>query len=217
VDDQIKALAIDPKTSNDVKRGLMAWWDGEAAYQAVKANAASTDPEIVDGVGQGYVNHFKDHTEEACAFWEQHLDNEYALGHMTGGWGGNTTGDSESEDYITGGGGGPSSSDDKRCSEAQLGKALDQIEKEFNAGESDSKMTYALGFMAKDKLTPKALKERTDKILKAMVEKKGQYLRSSALRALVEADPKNKAYAQKFAKDDDLKSTVEDIMKKKDK
>jgi hypothetical protein len=53
------------------------------------------------------------------------------------------------------------------------------------------------------------------KILKSMVEKKDQYLRSSALRALVEADEKEKAYAKKFAKDEDLKSTVEDLMKPK--
>jgi hypothetical protein len=222
LDDQIKAIAIDPNTSLDARTALLAWWrGGEPAYQAVKANAASTDPGVQNAVVQGYINHFKEHTEEACTYWADHLEttnpqaNEYALGHMTGGWGGNTTGDTESEDYITGGGGGPSSSDDKRCSEAQLGKALDVIEKEFAAGKSDSKLTYALGFMAKDKLTPKPLKDRTVKILKSMVEKKDQYLRSSALRALVEADPAEKAYAKKFAKDEDLKSTVEDLMKAK--
>ena len=145
LNDQIKAVAIDPKTSTDVKLALLGWWRaGEPAYQAVKAHATTTDPEMMNAVVQGYVNHFKDHTEEACTYWAEHLEtpnasaNEYALGHMTGGWGGNTTGDSESEDYITGGGGGPSSSDDKRCSEAQLGKALDIIEKEFAAGKSDS-------------------------------------------------------------------------------
>ncbi|HTL34582.1 MAG TPA: hypothetical protein VL326_15750 [Kofleriaceae bacterium] len=218
-DDAIKAIAIDPNTSKDVKLAILAWWHGDKAYEAVKANAASTDPDVQNAVVQGYVLHFKDHTEEACTYWADHLAttneqaNEYALGHMTGGWGGNTTGDSESEDYISGGGGGPSSSDDKRCSEAQLGKALDEIQKEWDAGKTDSKLTYALAFLAKDKLTPKPIKDRTNKLLMAMVEKKDQWLRSSALRALVEADPKNKTYAKKFAKDEDLKSTVEDLLK----
>jgi hypothetical protein len=218
-DDAIKAIAVDPNTSKDVKLALLAWWHGDKAYEAVKANASSTDPDVQNAVVQGYVLHFKDHTDEACSYWADHLAtpsdqaNEYALGHMTGGWGGNTTGDSESEDYITGGGGGPSSSDDKRCSEAQLTKALDEIQKEWDAGKTDSKLTYALGFLAKDKLTPAPLKDRTIKLLKAMVEKKDQYLRSQALRALVEADPKNKDYAKKFAKDEDLKSTVEDLLK----
>src|SRR5439155_21115864 len=100
LDDQIKAIAIDPKTSNDVKLALLAWWHGPAAYEAVKANAASTDPAIQNAVVQGYALHFDDHAEEACAYWEQHLDNEYGIGHITGGWNGNTTGDTESEDYI---------------------------------------------------------------------------------------------------------------------
>jgi hypothetical protein len=218
--DQIKAIAIDPATSADVKQSLLAWWRGPAAYEAVKANATSTDPLVIDAVVQGYVLHFDEHTEEACAYWADHLEtpdprtNEHAVGRMTGGWGGNTTGDSESEDYVSGGGGGPGSSDTKRCSPEQLTKVVDLIAKQFAAGGSESYYVYALSFLAKDKLTPPPLKDKTVALLKQMVEKPGQYLRTNALRALVETgDPEFKKYAQKFKDDEDLKSTVEDINK----
>lgn len=222
LDDQIKAIAVDPATSTDVKLALLAWWDRPAAYEAVKANAGTTDPEMMNAVVQGYLNHFEDHTEEACAYWADHLEtpsaqaNQYALGHMTGGWGGNTTGDSESEDYISGGGGGPSSSDTKRCSAEQLTKALDYIDKQFAAGSSDSSLTYALAFLAKDKLTPEPVKAKTVDILQRMVEQKGYWPRSTALEALVDSgDPAMMKYAQKFKDDEELKDTVAEINKPK--
>jgi hypothetical protein len=220
LDDQIKAIAVDPATSNDVRLALLAWWRGPAAYEAVKANAGATDPETINAVVQGYVNHFEEHTEEACAYWVDHLEtaskdaNRYALGHMTGGWGGNTTGDSESEDYISGGGGGPGSSETKRCSPEQLTKALELIDKRFAAGESESELTYALAFLAKDKLTPEPVKAKTVDILKRMTEQKGYWSRSTALNALVDSgDPKMKKYAQQFKKDEELKDTVAEINK----
>lgn len=219
-DEEIKKIAIDPNTSSDVKLSLLGWWHGPAAYEAVKANASSTDPAVINAVVQGYVLHFEDHTEEACAFWADHLEtpdptaNEYALGHLTGGWGGNTTGDSESEDYITGGGGGPSSSETKRCSADQLQKAVDVITKKFTAGESDSSFGYALAFLAKDKLTPEPVKANVIALLEQMLAKKDHYLRSTALEALVDSgDPKFMKLAQTFKDDEELKSTVERINK----
>lgn len=218
--DQIKAIGLDPNTSMDVKLALMAWWRGPAAYEIVKAHAATTDMDMVNAVVQGYVLHFEDHTEEACTYWADHLEttnktaNEYALGHLTGGWGGNTTGDSESEDYISGGGGGPGSSD-KRCSEAQLMKAVDLIDKRFSADDTASELTYALAFMAKDEKSPPPVKAKTVEILKKMVEKPGHWLRSTALRALFETgDADLQKYAQKFKDDEDLKDDVEDLNKR---
>jgi hypothetical protein len=222
VDDQIKALALDPNTSGDVKLNIAAWWSSPAGYDVVKNFASSTDPNLINAAVQGYALHFDDHTDEACAYWVAHLEtaskdaNEYAIGHLTGGWDGNTTGDSDSEDYITGGGGGPSSSDDKRCTADQLQKGLDLIAKEFAAGGDYSDMTYALAFLAKDAKSPDAIKKAAVTQLKAMVEKKGYGLRSDALRALGDAgDPSLKDYINGFAKDDDLKETVDEINKPK--
>ncbi len=219
LDDQIAAIAIDPKTSTDVKLAILGWWRGEAAYAAVKANATTTDPAVINAVVQGYVLHFEEHTEEACAYWADHLETEgseqaqsYALGHLTGGWGGNTTGDSESEDYISGGGGGPGYSETQRCAEAHLQRALDVITERVAAGRTEGDLIYALAYLAKDKLTPAAIRTRTIKLLKKMVEQQGYWLRASALHALVDTgDPAMKKYAQKFKNDEELADTVKEI------
>jgi len=222
LDETIKGVAMDPATSMDVKLALFGWWRNPLAFDAIKAAAGTTDPAMMNAVVQGYINHFEEHTEEACAYWADHLEtpnataNEYAIGHLTGGWGGNTTGDSESEDYISGGGGGPSSSETKRCSAEQLTKVLDLFAKKFAAGDSDSSMGYALAFIVKDKLTPAPVKAKAVELLKQMVEKVGYYPRGRALTSLVETgDPEMKTYAEKFKDDEELKDTVAELMKPK--
>ena len=60
-----------------------------------------------------------------------------------------TTGDTESEDYICGGGGGPDDSNKQRCSEAQLNKAIDQIEKAIGRKEPAGKK---LDFLSQEML-----------------------------------------------------------------
>lgn len=219
VDDQIKALAMDPNTSMDVKAPLMAWWPSPAGYELVKANAASTDAVVVNAVVQGYSQQYKDHSDEACAYWAAHLEtpdavtNEMAIGRLTGGSLDNKTRDTESEDNISGTADGPSDRNDKRCTAEQLTTALDLIEKKFAAGASDDWMPRALGFLANDKLSPPPVKERAVKDLKAMVEKKNYFPGQAALRALAQNnDPAMVKYAQKFAKDPNLKDTVDGIV-----
>lgn len=219
VDDKIKAIAMDPSSSNDTKVSLMAWWPSPAGYEVVKANAASTDPVMVNAVVQGYAQQFKDHSDEACAYWATHLEtpdaatNEMAIGRLTGGSLENATRDSESEDNMRGTADGPSDRNEKRCTADQLSKALDVIEKKFADGASDDWMPKALGFLAHDKLSPPPAKERAIKDLKAMVEKKNYFPAQAALRALAQTgDPAMVKYAQKFGKNPDLKDTVDEIV-----
>jgi hypothetical protein len=219
VDAKLKAIAMDPATSNDVKVSIMSWWPGPAGYELVKANAASTDPAMVKAVAQGYGQQFPNHAEEACAFWAAHLEtpdkatNDIALGNLTGGLLNFETKDSESTDQMGGETNGPSTRNEKRCSAEQLGKALDLIEKKFAANESGDVLPYSLGFIANDKLSPPELKARAVKDLKAMVEKKNYFPGQAALRKLAEGDdPGIVKYAQKFAKDENLKDTVETIV-----
>jgi hypothetical protein len=228
VDDQIKAIEMDPNTSMDTKTAIMAWWKSDAGYDAVKANAASTDPAMMSAVVQGYGVQFEKHADEACAYWADHLEtpdsatNEMAIGHLTGGWIEHSTKDTESDDSMGGTGGGPSERNDKRCKPEQLGKALDLVEKKFADKAEGEWMPRALGFVANDKLSPKDLKDRAVKDLKAMVEKKGYFPGQEALRQLnAGGDPAMVKYAQKFVKDPDLgdtaKGIVEDAKQKKSK
>lgn len=220
VNAKFKAIGTDANTSQDIKVSIMSWWPGPAGYELVKANAASADPAMVKAVVQGYGQQFTTHTDEACAYWAAHMEtpdeatNAMAIGHLTGGSLEIATRDSESTDSISGDTEGPSSRNEKRCSAEQLGKAVDLIEKNFAAGKGFDWMPRALGFIANDKMSPPPLKERALKDLKAMVEKKGYFPGQAALRALAEGgDPAMVKYAQKFAKDETLKDTVETIVK----
>jgi hypothetical protein len=215
VDGKLKAIGTDAATSQDIKASIMSWWPGPAGYELVKANAASTDPAMVKLVAQGYGQQFTAHAEEACAYWAAHMEtpdqetNEISMGHLTGGSLSVSTKDSESTDAMSGDSDGPRSGNEKRCSPDQLGKAMDLIEKKFAAGDGKREMASALGFIANDKHSPKEIKD-----LKAMVEKKGFFPGQEALRQLNESgDPAMVKYAQKFAKDETLKDTVETIVK----
>ncbi len=220
---RLAALALAPDTSTDVKAVLAGWWrGGESAYPAVKAYSTSPDKKLVFAAAQGWALHFDKHADEACAFWSSHFDDEdkdvrrSSVGHLTGGWSGNTTHDTEGNWYITGGGGGPSSGGDNACKEKDVDAALTAIDKRATANTiDDSNYIYGLESIAKHKKSNAKEKKEAVAILRKIVETKGASQRSFALRKLVDVDPKEKAYAAKFAKEPDLKYTVESITQPK--
>jgi hypothetical protein len=218
--EQLKALVMKPDTAYDVKLVVLAWWSNDAAYDVVKSYASSPDPKIQNGVVQAYSSQFEKHTDEACAYWAAHLEtadkdaNRHAVGHITGGWNGNNMHDTESDWYVTGGGGGPSLTGDKRCSAAQLEMAINATEKLAKTGKLDESFyVYGMGFLVKDKKSSPAIKAHATSALKTIVETPGGTQRGSALDKLYEADPSQRAYVLKFAKDPDLKYTVDRILK----
>jgi hypothetical protein len=221
--DRLRALGLSPSTSMDVKAVLAGWWrGGEKAYDVVKAYGVSNDKKLQLAAAQGFALHFEKHAPEACNFWSAHFDDvdaevrKVSVGHLTGGWSGNTTRDSEGNWYISGGGGGPSRSGDNACPAPQIDAALATIERRALSNTlDDSNYIYGLESIAVHKKTTPAQKARAVAALKKIVETKGAAQRSFALRKLFDIDPKNKVYAAKFASDPDLKWTVESIMKAK--
>ncbi len=222
VDDDLEKLMIDPATQLDIKLNYVAWSETEVAHRVTKAFADSGDPTLVNGAVQGYLHSFGAHKAEACSYWSSHLEtpdttvNQYAFGHLTGGWTGNTTSDSESEDSCTGGGGGPE--EGSVCSEADLQMALDVATKTFDTGgKPNAFLYYGLGRgLVKLKSTPPAIKKGAIALLQKMVETKGYPDRADALKALVENAPSYEAYAHKFAGDSELKEAVAELEAKKD-
>jgi len=221
--DRLRALGLAPTTPLDVKAVLAGWWrGGEKAFDVVKALSVSNDKKLQFAATQGFALHFEKHAPEACNYWSAHFDDaddgvrKSSVGHLTGGWSGNTTRDSEGNWYITGGGGGPSRNGDSACPAAQIDAAMAIIEKRIASNTlDDSNYIYGLESFAMHKKTTPAQKARAVAALKKIVETKGASQRSFALRKLVDVDAKNKAYAAKFASDPDLKFTVESIMKAK--
>jgi hypothetical protein len=220
----MKEIALDKNTTKDIKSMLLAWWHGkDKAYSVVQKYSTAGDKKLLLGATQGYAIHFDDHGDDACKFWDTHMEDDdktvrlSAVGHLTGGWSGNTTHDSEGEWYVSGGGGGPSSYDDKNwCSEKQVDDSLDVMDKRAAANTiDDSNYIYGLANLVKHKKSTAAQKKRAEDIMKKIVETKGAAERSWCLSKLVEVDPAQKAYAAKFASDPELKYTVEDIMKPK--
>ncbi|CAN5437924.1 hypothetical protein BH09MYX1_BH09MYX1_16140 [soil metagenome] len=218
--DRIKAIALKAETPADVKSLIAAFWSGPEEYEIVKTFSTSTDPKLVLAAVQGYVRVYDDHADEACTYWTNHLEDadtdtrHVAFGHMTGGWTGNNSRDADSVWYVSGGGGGPR--DEKPCSAAQLETAVATAEKLVSAGTfDDSYYVYGLKSIIKGKTTPAALKKHAIAVLHACIDNKDCGQRTSALYGLVEADPRQKAYAATLAKDPALKSTVTSILQKK--
>lgn len=221
--DRLRVIALAPSTSFDVKAMLAGWWrGGEKAFPAVKAFGASSDNKLQFAAAQGFALHFDKHADEACNFWSAHFEDDDAsvrkssVGHLTGGWSGNTTRDTEGDWYISGGGGGPSRGNDLACSAPIVDAALGAIEKRIASNTlDDSNYIYGLESIAVHKKSNAAQKARAVAALKKIVETKGASQRSFALRKLVDVDAKNKAYAARFASDPDLKFTVESLLKAK--
>jgi hypothetical protein len=221
--DRLRLLGLAPATSFDVKSMLAGWWrGGEKAFDVVKSFSASKDKKLQFAATQGFALHFDKHADEACNFWSAHFDDDDAdvrkssVGHLTGGWSGNTTHDTEGSWYVSGGGGGPSSGNEMACSAPFVDAALATIERRIAANQlDDSNYIYGLESIAKHKKTNAKQKARAIADLKKIVETKGLSQRSFALRKLVDLDPKNKPYAARFAADPDLKFTVESLMKTK--
>jgi hypothetical protein len=217
--ERLQTIALAPATPFDVKAVLAGWWrGGDRAYAVVKTLSASPDKKTQHAAAQGWALHFDKHADEACAFWSAHFDDDdkdvrhVSVGHLSGGWSGNTTHDTEGSWYVTGGGGGPSRSGDAACKEAQLYAALAIMDKRATANTiDDSNYVYALESIAMHKKTNAKEKKQAIAILRKIVETKGAAQRSFALRKLVDVNPKEKSYAAKFAKDPDLKFTVESI------
>lgn len=219
--DRLRTIGLAPSTPFDVKAMLAGWWrGGEKAYDVVKALGASPNNKLQHAATQGYALHFEKHPDEACAYWAAHFEDgdaavrKSAVGHLTGGWSGNTTRDTEGGWYITGGGGGPSRGNELACSAVIIDNALAAIEKRVSANTvDDSNYIYGLESFAVHKKTTPKQKARAVAALRKIVETKGAAQRSFALRKLIDVDKKNKSYAAKFASDPDLKWTVESIMK----
>jgi hypothetical protein len=222
--DRLKAHGLKSTTPADVREVLAAWWSGAGGsvggYEITKSLAALPDKPSVSGAVAGYASHFTKHEEEACKYWAAHLEDDdknvrkASVGHITGGWSGNTTHDAEGNWYITGGGGGPSSSGDAWCAPAQIDEALAAIAKRAAANTIDeSNYVYGLANLVKHKKATDAQHKLAVATLKKIIETKGARERSFALRRLVDAKPDEKAYAAKFLKDDELKSTAVDVTK----
>jgi hypothetical protein len=221
--DRLRALGLAPSTSTDVKSTLAGWWrGGDKAFDVVKTFGASNDKKLGLAAAQGFALHFDKHPVEACSYWSAHFEDDdgevrkSSVGHLTGGWSGNTTHDTEGGWFVTGGGGGPSRGNELTCSAPLIDAALSAIEKRIAQNRmDDSNYVYGLESIATQKKTSATQKARAVADLKKIVETKGMSQRSFALRKLVDVDPKNKTYAAKFASDPDLKFTVESIMKAK--
>ncbi|GAC1394791.1 MAG: hypothetical protein NVSMB47_04350 [Polyangiales bacterium] len=220
--DDIQAMALDSKTSKDVRAVLGAWWNGdEKGYAVVQKLAGSKDKALRLAGIQGYALHFDKHGEDACKAWDEHLEDEdkdvrvSAVGHLTGGWSGNSTHDSDGDWYVTGGGGGPSGfGGEAWCPAALVDDALAKTEARVGSNTVDEdNYVYGLAAIVKVKLSTPAQKKKAEALLEKIVDTKGAAQRSFALSKLVEVDPSKKGWAMKYAKDDELKWTVDNIMK----
>src|SRR5262249_14885816 len=126
--DRMKEIALDKSTTKDIKAMPLGWWHGKkAAYDVVKKYSTAGDKVLLLGATQGYAIQFDDHGDDACKFWDGHMEDDdkpvrlSSVGHLTGGWSGNTTHDSQGDWYVSGGGGGPSSYDEKNwCGSDQI-------------------------------------------------------------------------------------------------
>jgi hypothetical protein len=220
VSGKVKALATKADAALDVKQGLLAGVRDDWMYDLVKS--ASADPKLANAAVKGFGNYFDKHTEEACAYWVSQLESSdsdtsrHAIGHLTGGWTGNTSTDSESDWYVSGGGGGPTSSGDKRCSPTQLDTAVKTGDKIFKTGKLEgSYWAYSLGFLVKDKKSPASVKKDAIALLAAIAGNDESPLRQSALYAFDISDPAQRAIVAKFLKHPTLGSHAASILKKK--
>jgi len=218
----LMAYAMKPTTAFDVRAVLASWWSDEQSFALVKS-LTTGDKKAQKEAVQCYALHFDKHRDEACKYWTDHLEDDdkdvraAAVGHLTGGWGGNTTGDSQGNWYVSGGGGGPNGSGDKFCDDAQVEHALTLIAARVKANTIDeSNYIYSLKALVKHGHTP-AIKKKAESELVALVATKGARQRSFALSSLVDADDKQLALAKTYEKDDELKYTVKSILEQKAK
>jgi hypothetical protein len=214
---KLKAYAMKPTTAFDVRAVLASWWSDEQSFELVKS-LTTGDKKAQKEAVQCYALHFDKHRDEACKYWSDHLEDDdkdvraAAVGHLTGGWGGNTTGDSQGNWYVSGGGGGPSGSGDKHCEDAQVEHALTLIAARVKANTVDeSNYIYSLRNLVKYGHTP-AIKKKAETELVTLVATKGARQRSFALSQLVDADDKQLALAKKYENDDELKYTVKSLL-----
>jgi hypothetical protein len=218
----LKAYALKPTTAFDVRAVLASWWYNDMAYDIVKA-MSTADKKSQKEAAQGFASQFDKHRDEACKYWMDHFEDDakdvrtVAVGHLTGGWGGNTTGDTQGNWYVSGGGGGPSSSGDKACDDKQVEQALARIEARVKSNTiDDSNYVYGLRTLVKHGRTP-GIKKKAEEALVGIVATKGASQRTFALSQLVDADEKQIALARKYEKDEELKSTAKYLVEQKAK
>jgi hypothetical protein len=214
--DLLKSLhdyAMKPTTAFDVKAMLSSWWSNDMAYDIIKS-LSTGDKNSQKEAAQGFATSYDKHRDEACKYWMDRFEDDakevrsVAVGHLTGGWSGNTTHDTQGDWYVSGGGGGPSSLGEKACDDKQVEQALAKIEVRVKANTvDDSNYVYGLKNLVKHGKTP-AIKKQAEAELVQIIATKGAQERSFALSQLVDADDKQIALAKKYEKDDELKSTA---------
>ncbi len=223
IGDRLKALAINPKTPVDVRETITVWWPQQSGpsntlgYDVVKASSTSTDKKIRIAAIDGYAEFDENKHDEACAYWAANMTNADsdiagdAYGQLTHGWTGVNAHDDDSDWYVTGGG----HTGDLRCT-AQIDQALSLAEAKAKAGTiTDSKFVYGLGFVAKDKKSTPAQKKAAIAGLREMLSNKANKDRYQAVPALVEADPGEKSFIEKFKSDPEVASSVKQALEPK--
>lgn len=219
---RLKTFVLKADTSNDVKEFFAAFWGGnssksnEVAYELAKALAAGGSVTRVKRAGlQGLDFAYDAHADEACKLWfaaANSTDVKLAASAMAlvTGAGGRDAQDEDAGWFSSGGGGGH----DKICKEAEEVVAL--IAKRAKDGKiNEATFVWALSAVV-DAKTPAPLRGKATAALKAIIENKANgWTRSNALNQLVAKNPKEKAFAKKFASDPDLKDTVKAILAQK--
>src|SRR5262249_15721689 len=106
----LKDYGLKPTTAFDVKAVLASWWYDEQSMDIGKM-VSTGDKRSQKEAAQGYASHFDKHKDEACKYWADRLEDDakevrtVAVGHLTGGWSGNNTGDTQGTWFVSGGGG----------------------------------------------------------------------------------------------------------------
>jgi hypothetical protein len=224
VGDRMKALALNPKTPSDVRTTITVWWpqnsgpENTLGYDVVKANSTATDKKLHIGAIDGYAEFGETKHDEACAYWATNMMNpdpdiaSVAYGHITKGWTGVNAHDTESDWYSTGGG----QRGEVACS--QLDAAIALADSKAKAGKADhDKYTYGCTAVAEDKKASPAQKKAAITALRDIIATKGNTDRYYAVLKLVEADPSEKSFVEKFKSDPDLASAVKEATAPKKK
>ena len=217
--ERIKALALDPKTSNDIKVAVGAWWGSETsasntfAFDVSKTLATSaTDKRVKVAAFMGLGAFYDGHQEELCGIWNGAVSDEdqplarTAMRFVAGAQFISTEGEPEhGSDHTS-----SNRSSAKKC--PQVGAVIDMIDARANAGTiDDSDYVYALEAAGEGEEPPPE-KAKAKAALKNIVKNKANtYIRRGALEALVRLDKSEKKWAQQWAKDEDLADTVKEI------
>jgi hypothetical protein len=224
VGDRIKALALNPKTPSDVRTTITVWWpqntgpENTLGYDVVKANSTATDKKLHIGAIDGYAEFGETKHDEACAYWATNMTDadpeiaSVAYGHITKGWTGVNAHDTESDWYSTGGG----QRGEVECS--QLDAAIALAESKAKAGKIDhDKYVYGCSAVAEDKKATPAQRKAAITALREIISNKANQNRYYAVQKLVEADPSEKSFVEKFKSDPDVASAVKEALAPKKK